>query len=592
MSGRKIAALGTLLLLVLSVVQPAAGQALTGYFEDGSITFEGRTDRSLGVIEQNTYFNNSWATIQLTITKTIPSDKVENLKVWDGSGNISFTTSVSNGNTILTFQTRNISGKGRYTYSISYDVGGAVRGSAYEYLIPAWGFTAEARYNRYSVTVKGPAETYPFLSMENAVLISTDPPTWQYTTSLEKGEKIPSFQSRFYVSPAPYRLKMRIPIYGPASGSATGVVLDLVVLTDEIPSQFSSVISSNYQPNGAYFDADNNLHLIFKIGEIAAGEVKEVEVDLLCEVKVHDQGIRPENVGGFLEIPRNLENYTVPGEGWESDNPLIFQMAKNLVAGETNVYNAAKKIHEYVVERLEYEIQDVRRGALWAFSNRRGDCSEYTDLSIALARIPARAIYGWGYSGEDNLVEHAWPEFYLPGVGWQPSDPTWAETTGDYFTRSETVHIARNIRGVISGEATSKMTFYGASPEFGKSQNSVYPIISSEIKQAHIAAAEYCLKIAENLFTVENEVLAEKLQLAKSELEAAKRAENTAESISRARNSISCSKEIIRVLGKPYAEKGFAIPQELLLGLIAILVVVGIGVGIAKLRTRKEEDFH
>ncbi|MFN4133742.1 MAG: transglutaminase-like domain-containing protein, partial [Candidatus Hadarchaeales archaeon] len=576
MSGRKMTTLGVALLLALSAAQTVAAQPLTGYFEDSSITFEGRSDRSLGILEQNTYYNNHPSSIRLTITKSIPSSRVENIKVRDGSGDLSFQTSIENESTTLTFQTREIPGRGRYTYSISYDVRGAVRGSAYEYLVPAWGFTAESKYNRCSVTVRGPPGTYPFLSMENAVLVSADPPAWQYTTSLEKGEKIESFQSRFYVSPAPYKVKIKTPIYGPVSGSATRVILDVTVLNNEISYQFSSVVSSNYHPTNAYFDADNNFHLIFEIGDIGAGEMKEVETELLYEVSVHDPRIGAENVETFSEIPGSLENYTTPGEGWESDSPLIFQTARRLTAGETNVYNALKKIHDYVVEKLRYEIQDVRRGALWAFSNGRGDCSEYTDLSIAMARavgIPARAVYGWGYSGEDNLVEHAWPEFYLPGVGWQPSDPTWAETTGDYFCRIETVHIARNIRGVASGEAASRITFYGTSPEFGRVQALVTPIDSSEIREAYLTAARYHLRVAENLFKGENEELAAKLQLARSELEVGRGAENVAESIFHAQKSISYSGEIIRILGKAYMEEPFVVPQEFWLILVVALVV-------------------
>ena len=76
---------------------------------------------------------------------------------------------------------------------------------------------------------------------------------------------------------------------------------------------------------------------------------------------------------------------------------MIQQRAIGVVVGQPNVYLAAKQILESVVESLDYQVQISRQGALWALQNGVGDCSEYTDLAIALARaagIPARAMYG------------------------------------------------------------------------------------------------------------------------------------------------------------------------------------------------------
>lgn len=591
----KIVALVAVLFLTIATASTIAAQPPTGYFEEGSITFESKGNRALGVVMNKTYYNSDRRGIQLTVTETIPSSAVENIRIWDGSGNLPFQTSVGDEKTTLTFQTRNIPPRSSYSYYISYDVKEAVAGSAYEYRVLAWGFTAETEYKRYIVTVKGPPGTYPFLSRENATLISKDPPTWQYVTALKKGEKAESFQSRFYASPALYKITTTIPIYGPASGSAAGVLLDAIVLSGEIASQFSAVIASNYQPVGAYFDPDNNLHIIFSLGNISAGERREVQIELLCEVSVHDPGISAENVRSFSEISRSLENYTVPAEGWESDSPFISQAARDLVAGEPNVYAALEKIHRYVVERLSYELQDVRRGALWAFINRRGDCSEYTDLSIALARavgIPARAIYGWGLSGKDNIVEHAWPEFYLPGVGWQPSDPTWAESAGDYFCRIETVHIAKSIRGLTAGEAASRLTFYGEAPEFGKSATTVSIIELSEVRQLYITAAEYLLRIAENLFKVENEILARKLELARGELQAGRMAQDDTESILHTKNSMFYSGEIVRALGRPPTEEGWELSYWLPVFLIAVGCLTAVAAGTLKLKRGRQNNFY
>jgi transglutaminase-like putative cysteine protease len=59
------------------------------------------------------------------------------------------------------------------------------------------------------------------------------------------------------------------------------------------------------------------------------------------------------------------------------------------------------------------------------------DCTEYTDLLVALSRaqgIPARYFTGLLYldNKADTIarVEHAWPDAYLPAIGWVALDPT------------------------------------------------------------------------------------------------------------------------------------------------------------------------
>jgi hypothetical protein len=55
---------------------------------------------------------------------------------------------------------------------------------------------------------------------------------------------------------------------------------------------------------------------------------------------------------------------------------------------------------------------------------RRGDCSEYSLLTIALLRalgVPAKIEQGLAAAG-DELVAHAWVSYH-DGVGWRELDP-------------------------------------------------------------------------------------------------------------------------------------------------------------------------
>ncbi|MEK8020427.1 MAG: transglutaminase-like domain-containing protein, partial [Candidatus Parabeggiatoa sp.] len=91
--------------------------------------------------------------------------------------------------------------------------------------------------------------------------------------------------------------------------------------------------------------------------------------------------------------------------------------------------STSRQIFNWVAGHIQYAgyIRE-NRGALYALTEKRGDCTEYMYLFTALARvneIPARGIGGY-ISSEDGLLKsdeyHNWAEFYLEGK-WTLADP-------------------------------------------------------------------------------------------------------------------------------------------------------------------------
>lgn len=83
-----------------------------------------------------------------------------------------------------------------------------------------------------------------------------------------------------------------------------------------------------------------------------------------------------------------------------------------------------KKIFDYVIDNMEY-IKHGRRewGAVMALHKGKGDCSEYSDLFVALCRakkIPARIITGYLIQPDLTSIKHNWAEVYLNDYGWVP----------------------------------------------------------------------------------------------------------------------------------------------------------------------------
>ena len=77
---------------------------------------------------------------------------------------------------------------------------------------------------------------------------------------------------------------------------------------------------------------------------------------------------------------------------------------------------------------MEYSILGRNSfGAVKAAQLGKGDCTEYSDLFVALCRarnIPARVISGYIVGFGENSTKHNWAEVYLQQFGWVPFDPS------------------------------------------------------------------------------------------------------------------------------------------------------------------------
>lgn len=109
----------------------------------------------------------------------------------------------------------------------------------------------------------------------------------------------------------------------------------------------------------------------------------------------------------------------------EKDDPLIQQIAKN-IKGQTEI-DKVKNIYNYVIDNMEYGgFTKEALGAVKAAQQKKGDCTEYSDLFAALCRaknIPTRVVSGYT-TQFNNTPKHNWVEVYLKEYGWVPFDPT------------------------------------------------------------------------------------------------------------------------------------------------------------------------
>ena len=124
----------------------------------------------------------------------------------------------------------------------------------------------------------------------------------------------------------------------------------------------------------------------------------------------------------------------------ESDDTAIMELASRFQSKKT--IDKARSIYEWVAENIHYNGYIRQwRGARYALNHRKGDCSEYASLFVAVCRaggIPARVMGGF-ICPASMVLElgdyHNWAEFYVDGY-WQIADPqnrSFMPTSADYL---------------------------------------------------------------------------------------------------------------------------------------------------------------
>lgn len=126
--------------------------------------------------------------------------------------------------------------------------------------------------------------------------------------------------------------------------------------------------------------------------------------------------------------------YTAYNPYADPTDPLVRQVAQTLSQQSRDPLDLAFQAYNFSSTYIKYRLLSSIRGASFALRNGYGDCDEYNTLFIALLRangIPAIGHTAWladfapGFeTTDDGAVSHAYPMFYLRGVGLLPADPT------------------------------------------------------------------------------------------------------------------------------------------------------------------------
>jgi transglutaminase-like putative cysteine protease len=227
--------------------------------------------------------------------------------------------------------------------------------------------------------------------------------------------------------------------------AASRILLWVALIQDMEPYQ--KVLSRQINPleYKTITDEYENLYAEFEFIDISAGEMLNIQIQYT--VLVNEIHFDLTNCTGFL-----LDSFTDAETYIESDTTQIIELSNSLTAQATDTCSQARAIYDYLGDNMVYSgYMSDDLGALSALENLEGDCTEFSDLYIALNRaadIPAHFLDGItcctddGYEAGSN--KHNWTEVYLPNIGWVPVDPTWGRYTNDrekYFSGMTPDHI-------------------------------------------------------------------------------------------------------------------------------------------------------
>ncbi len=206
-------------------------------------------------------------------------------------------------------------------------------------------------------------------------------------------------------------------------------------------------IQFSREPDEILEDEWNQSVAMFRVPGMRRGESQQISMFCVAKLTSMRYDVDPAKAGSVDDVPYKIRlYYTRDEEMYRIRDPIIARSQREAVGEERNSYEIVLKAHDYVIERLEYELDERWDSAPITLKRGTGSCSEYVFAFIAICRasgLPARFVGGTvidpSYAGMflegeiDDYVFHRWAEVYIPNYGWLPVDVTFDD--GPYRRR-------------------------------------------------------------------------------------------------------------------------------------------------------------
>ena len=167
---------------------------------------------------------------------------------------------------------------------------------------------------------------------------------------------------------------------------------------------------------------------------------RSIDVSLSCNALSRTNLPTVETNAPFplAQIDPEHQDYLMPTEQVQSDDPRIRALAQELTKGVNTQFDAVQRIVAWVIDHVHYVTPPVRYDALYSLESGKGNCQNYSHLSAALLRnvgIPTRIVNGVTLNEPFDIKwakgvltfkmgqgRHSWIEVWFPDLGWVPFD--------------------------------------------------------------------------------------------------------------------------------------------------------------------------
>lgn len=206
-------------------------------------------------------------------------------------------------------------------------------------------------------------------------------------------------------------------------GEENDNIQEITEITNEATDVSEDILARyNLKINILDFDAVNSYPQ--RIEKIISEDESNYDVDIAYQRLTIDKPVELDN----YDYEKKVREFLLPSEKIESDSESIKKLADSIIGNEQSIIKIADKVAKWTAQNIEYDnelAEKISEGlsdtqsALETLERKKGTCSEYTNVFIAMMRskgIPARFVTGYVY--ENGF--HAWAEIYLQGIGWFP----------------------------------------------------------------------------------------------------------------------------------------------------------------------------
>ncbi len=183
--------------------------------------------------------------------------------------------------------------------------------------------------------------------------------------------------------------------------------------------------------HGFVTDKSGQKTVHYNYENVEPGEKVEAQMVITAKISEIRYFIYPDKVGGLDEMPDDIpEVYYENNEKYQLEHPVIAEAVDQIVGDEKNPYWIARKIYNYLMDEMYYEMAGGWNTAPTVLERGNGSCSEYSFVYISMCRaagLPARYVGAVVVRGDDDCMDdvfHRWVEVYLPNYGWIPVDPS------------------------------------------------------------------------------------------------------------------------------------------------------------------------